>query len=262
MNIYNARISKSTNGGLNWVIPYSSPMALNTHYVGSLTFPNERIGYGVGFEWVIAVSTPYYYKTTNSGFNWQKVQINTQMNSLTFTDSLKGWLVGIGGVIYYTTNSGNNFTVQSSGVTVDLQKIFMVNDLTGWIVGNSGIILKTTNGGITPVEQISTNVPSDYTLSQNYPNPFNPGTKIKFQIAPPLNLPLTGGDVPAVAGSVGVKLIIYDELGREIETLVYEQLHPGTYEVYWNGTNVASGIYFYRLQSENFVDIKKMVLLK
>jgi len=240
-----ARISKSTNGGLNWSFVYYAPMGLYNNYVAALVFPNERIGYGVGLEWSGTYSQ-YFYRTTNSGLNWVKQHISNQMNSLAFTDTAKGWLVGLGGAILYTTNSGANFSFQDPTINVDLQKIFMVNDLTGWIVGNSGIILKTTNGGLTPVETISSNVPSAFSLSQNYPNPFNPGTKIKFQIAK----------------TIAVKLTVYDELGRDIETLVNEQLHPGTYEVYWNGTNVASGIYFYRLQSDNFVDIKKMVLLK
>ena len=122
----------------------------------------------------------------------------------------------------------------------------------------------TTLVGVNPV---SGEVPATFSLSQNYPNPFNPSTKIKFNIAPPLRtngapLPLSGGDVPAVAGSVGVKLTIYDALGRDVATLVNEQLKPGTYEADWDGTNFPSGVYFYKLMAGDFVTTKKMVLIK
>ncbi|MGA2668622.1 MAG: T9SS type A sorting domain-containing protein, partial [Ignavibacteria bacterium] len=86
-----------------------------------------------------------------------------------------------------------------------------------------------------------------------YPNPFNPTTKIKFQI--PLN---KGGE----RGLSFVTLKIYDLLGREVATLVNQQLKPGTYEVEFNGTNYPSGVYFYRLTTNNNTATKKFVLVK
>ena len=102
--------------------------------------------------------------------------------------------------------------------------------------------------GINP---ISSNYPDAYSLSQNYPNPFNPVTRIKFDIT-------SNGKCE----TSNVKLVIYDILGREVATLVNEQLKPGSYEVEWDGSNYASGIYFYRLISDEFVENKKMVLIK
>jgi hypothetical protein len=90
------------------------------------------------------------------------------------------------------------------------------------------------------------NVPEKFYLSQNYPNPFNPETSIKYSI-------------PVQSH---VKLIIFDILGREIGTLVNEKLTPGTYEVQWNGSNYSSGLYFYKLECDEFSDVKKMVLIK
>jgi len=105
-----------------------------------------------------------------------------------------------------------------------------------------------TNFVITPIgiRNNSSEIPETIKLYQNYPNPFNPNTKIKFQIAKLWN----------------AKLTIYDALGREVTTLVNEQLRPGTYEVEWDGTNYASGIYCYRLLSGNYSEIRKMILLK
>jgi hypothetical protein len=105
------------------------------------------------------------------------------------------------------------------------------------------------------VNPTSTQVPDMYSLSQNYPNPFNPSTKIKFSI-------------PAVGQrhAFDVRLVIYDILGREIETLVNEELKPGTYEVDWNATggvsNFPSGVYFYKLTAGDYFETKKMILLK
>ena len=93
---------------------------------------------------------------------------------------------------------------------------------------------------------INMSVPKTYTLNQNYPNPFNPSTNVKFEIP-------SGGLI---------KLAVYDILGREIETLVNENLAAGSYSVNWNASNYPSGIYFYRIETSNFTETKKMVLIK
>ncbi len=89
-------------------------------------------------------------------------------------------------------------------------------------------------------------IPSKFALYQNYPNPFNPSTKIKYQI-------------PEVSF---VTLKVYDVLGKEVAALVNEEKQAGNYEVEFNAINLPSGIYFYRLQTGNFVATKKMVLMK
>ncbi|MBI5403622.1 MAG: T9SS type A sorting domain-containing protein [Ignavibacteriae bacterium] len=89
-------------------------------------------------------------------------------------------------------------------------------------------------------------IPREYSLNQNYPNPFNPVTKINYA------LPKQGL----------VTLRIYDVLGREIKTLVNEVKAPGEYSVDFNGAELSSGVYFYRMESNGFTDIKKMMLIK
>lgn len=88
--------------------------------------------------------------------------------------------------------------------------------------------------------------PTVYKLNTNYPNPFNPTTTISFSI-PKTSL---------------TKLVIYDVLGREISRLVNEVKNPGNYSVTFNAKNLASGVYFYRLEAGDFVDVKKMLLIK
>ncbi|MCW8812430.1 MAG: T9SS type A sorting domain-containing protein, partial [Chlorobium sp.] len=137
-----------------------------------------------------------------------------------------------------------------------LNSIYILNDFTGWAVGEGRAILKTTNGGVTFIEDENNNFsqPVDYLLEQNYPNPFNPSTKIKYT-------------VPIVIASVAkqsqlINLKVYDILGREVAVLVNEQKPAGTYEVEFDGKGLPSGIYFYQLRAGNFVETKKMVLMK
>jgi hypothetical protein len=89
-------------------------------------------------------------------------------------------------------------------------------------------------------------IPMIYSISQNYPNPFNPVTKINY----------------ALSSAVIVDLKIYNVLGQLVTTLVNEELSAGYYEVDFNGAELPSGVYFYRLQAGSFIDTKKMVLLK
>lgn len=88
--------------------------------------------------------------------------------------------------------------------------------------------------------------PAEFKLYSNYPNPFNPVTNIRF------NLPQTSH----------TRLTIYNVLGNEVATLINDELKVGRYLVSWNASNHSSGVYFYKLETEEFTDIKKMVLLK
>ena len=107
-------------------------------------------------------------------------------------------------------------------------------------------ILNCPNG----LEKISTEIPNKFELFQNYPNPFNPTTKIRFFI-------------PDVRDQMSeVRLVVYNILGREVVTLVNEKLSPGSYEVEWDGTNYASGVYFYKLTTTGYTETKKLILLK
>jgi hypothetical protein len=99
----------------------------------------------------------------------------------------------------------------------------------------------------------------DFNLEQNYPNPFNPSTTIKFTIpTPPVSSPLTKGKTKE--GFVTLK--VYDVLGNEVATLINEEKPSGNYEVEFNAANLTSGTYFYQLSAGDFVETKKMILLR
>jgi hypothetical protein len=97
-----------------------------------------------------------------------------------------------------------------------------------------------------------TQLPKLCSLSQNYPNPFNPSTTIQFSI--PVET--------MHASSARVTLKVYDVLGREVVTLVNETKQPGNYEVKFEGANLPSGVYFYKLTAGDFVQTKKLMLIK
>lgn len=99
---------------------------------------------------------------------------------------------------------------------------------------------------LTGIKNLEGTVPNNIILEQNYPNPFNPTTKIRFNIN----------------GNYFVSLKIFDIVGKEVATLFNDNLSAGNYEIEWNATNIPSGIYYYRLQTEDFIDTKRMVLLK
>lgn len=100
--------------------------------------------------------------------------------------------------------------------------------------------------GIIGIEPINSEIPEKYSLQQNYPNPFNPVTNIQFSV-PKKTL---------------VKLAIFDVLGRQVAELVNEELGAGTYKIDFNGQNLSSGAYFYKISAGDFNDVKKMVLVK
>jgi len=102
---------------------------------------------------------------------------------------------------------------------------------------------------VTEIGETKINIPSKFSLMQNYPNPFNPYTTIEFSI-------------PNENKSANVELKVFDALGREISVLIDEQKSPGNYKVVFDGNKLASGFYYYRLKTDNFTEIKKMVLLK
>jgi hypothetical protein len=120
-------------------------------------------------------------------------------------------------------------------------------ELGGYHITLNGCIINGVQyGTIVRIKNINTGIPAEFSLYQNYPNPFNPITKIQF----------------ALPKNAFAKLIIYDVLGREVETLVNEQLAHGTYEVSWDATNYPSGVYFYRLTAGEYIETRRMILIK
>jgi hypothetical protein len=151
-----------------------------------------------------------------------------------------------GSGVFLSTNRGTICAAVNSGLT-DLK----VRDIavlgTNLFAGTygRGVWRRPLSEMITSVDLGVTELPAEFLLRQNYPNPFNPSTTIRYE------LPKTSH----------VSLNVYDVLGREVSVLVNERKDAGVHEVKFEGANLASGVYFYRLQAGDFVSVKKLLLL-
>lgn len=228
---------KTTDGGDSWI-----EQSLNWTSLYGIAFSDTENG-------IIATASALIYRTTDGGINWDSDTLGDwHIFSVTSSDLMHTWGVGrdysYQGIIQFSSDQGVTWTSQYtfSGWP---NSLFFIDSTMGWVAGEGGIILHTTNGGVTFVDDETTQ-PTDFILSQNFPNPFNPSTTIKF----------------AVPQTSQVLIKVFDVLGNEIETLVNQEKHSGTYEITWNAVNLPSGVYFYRLQAGSFVQTRKMILLR
>lgn len=135
-----------------------------------------------------------------------------------------------------------NYTAPSSAGTDTLYATSAKGYAGKWNwAPNKGIVIKN----VTNIENIST-FASGYSLKQNYPNPFNPATNIEFSLSKLSK----------------VTLKVYDLSGKEIASLVNGMYNQGVYKVNWNAQSISSGVYIYRFQADNFVETKKLTLIK
>jgi photosystem II stability/assembly factor-like uncharacterized protein len=243
------KLFKSTNSGDNWI-----DLQLDSLDIWkSIYFKDSQTG------WIIMNNNSSYcrfYKTTDGGDNWTKYYYTVDPANVprdfVFVNDNTGYSVTGGPSILKTTDGGFNwFISQTMSSFIAPIRVSFVDENTGWIAGWYGIICKTTNGGTSFIMKNGSTIPENFHLFQNYPNPFNPVTKIRFDI------PSEGKSLKAK-----VKILVYDILGKEIATLVNEQLQPGTYEVTFDGSQLPSGVYFYQLRAGEFSETKKMILLK
>jgi aminopeptidase N len=195
-------------------------------------------------EWVKQANHPAYansYGIANLGSgNWRvnfkaiQTQTNTVFHKMPITIKIS-FTTGPDTTVR-VMNDANN---QTFAFNFNRQPTVVVFD------PNDDILLKTatlTQG----IKNISDVIPDKYNMYQNYPNPFNPTTNIKFD----------------VAKKSLVKINVYDVTGRVISELVNQELTPGKYEVNWNGAGQASGVYFYKIETGEFVKTMRMILVK
>ncbi len=235
--------------------------------MSSITFLDENTGYVVGGNFLglgFGDGSSYIGKTTNGGLNWVTQLYDTAgyfLSQVFFVNQQTGYVSGSPDFtdlygcshnkFYKTTNSGNEWIELPTPILESLTSIYFNDANTGYAVGCAGKILKTTTGGITGINLLSSEIPSGYILEQNYPNPFNPVTVIRYSIS------------SNVRGQTSdVRLIIYNSLGEEVSTLVNETQSSGSYSVTFNGANLSSGIYFYKLEAGSFNAVNKMILLR
>jgi N-acetylneuraminic acid mutarotase len=251
-----------------WITTSPAPFGRRSHAVGiSGNVVFMAAGYNGGYKkefaigtigsdastitWVTGPSIPVSYngisRTGGTAYGDKFYVVAGEREVGLYSDETWVWNI-TGGT--WTLLSGkptavsNNFTGVTSKLFVDSLRVFCV----GGYNGSAGVAnFEEIGCGPVVVGTPGKNtIPLAYKLYQNYPNPFNPVTKITF----------------ALPKTENVKLTVYDMLGREVAVLVNEKINAGTFDVQFNGTNIASGVYFYRLDAGSFTDVKKMTLIK
>jgi Secretion system C-terminal sorting domain len=159
--------------------------------------------------------------------------------------SVRRGILGLMGTLQHkvNTNSSSGVISPSCAIYREGSEKFSAYSYAGY--GPSKVFYNMQSL-ITGITQINSSIPAKFNLSQNYPNPFNPVTNIEFSLP----------------NSSAVKLVVFDILGKEIGTLINEQLKAGVYKADWNAANHPSGVYFYRLTAGGFTETKKMLLVK
>jgi hypothetical protein len=227
---YNPEIycKRSTDAGVSWGADTRLTNDTSGSYFPSLAVSGPVVHVvwmdGRDGNWEI-----YYKRSTNAGISWGA---DTRLTNITGTSTYPSIAVygTVVHVVWSDYRDGN-------------YEIYYKRNPTGNPIG---------------IKNISSVIPSSYSLQQNYPNPFNPTTKIKFDI------PSSGFPIKTF-GNDNVVLKVFDVLGKEIATLVNESAlggQPGTYTVDFDASMLPSGIYFYRLITEGFSETKRMTLIK
>ncbi|HCY75790.1 MAG TPA: hypothetical protein DHV28_07695 [Ignavibacteriales bacterium] len=272
---FDSGVFYSTNFGTNWI-----PSNLNNVSVSVFGTDGINLFAGTGNGVYLSTDNGVNWEPKNNGLNNNAVQALAVNGS----DLIAG---SYGGGIFRSTNNGTSWSPADSGLTNSfIQALLNVgNDLIAGTYGggvfhsdDNGISWRTINDGLTisdiysltadnnyiyagtgnnvwrrPLSEILTAINDPavervnrFYLEQNYPNPFNPSTKIQY----------------AVSSNQLVTLKVYNVLGKEIATLVNEEKSAGNYEIEFNASHLSSGIYFYRLQTGDFVETRKMTLMK
>ncbi len=256
----NGKIFRSSNAGLNWSNVTDSSVTPNRYATDITVNPNRANELLVTFG---GFGSGHVFRSTNGGINWNNVSGNLPdipHHSVVIDPAYNNNIyVGNDLGVYITTNGGGSWNEYRVGMpyalVFDLSVVYPNRKLRVATYGN-GIYERNLLATPVKVTPVGNEIVKSYNLSQNYPNPFNPITKIKFDI------PSTLRGQSENPFSSTVKLNIYNSLGKKVQTLVNQKLLSGSYEVEFNGNNFPSGVYYFRIETENFTDSKKMILLK
>ena len=252
----------STNGGASWDIISPSDWAVD---VVAAT-PDELGGMNV-----FAAGREGVFKSSDNGAHWTEVDsslTNRSISTFVFSPNGKGgvnlfagtyrwdWEPTYTGGVFLSTNYGTSWTQFDEGLPSSFGNHVYTLAVSppdssgpGYLfagVQYEGIWRRPLSDVIASIDPENGESPSEFTLFQNYPNPFNPTTVISYQL-------------PGVSN---VKLVVYDLLGREVSVLVNERKNAGSYEVQFDASGLASGVYVFRLTAGSFVQSRKMVLVR
>ena len=228
------RVYRTSDGGLTWL------STATPDYYLSVWFLNDSVG--------MTSSAFDAGLSTDSGITWNSISIPTGDYYTLAGSGFRDFWFPEGPYVYHTIDFGatwsSELVLTSWGQLWATDFVTMGNNAIGYVAGSGGSIARY-EGLITSVNSTPPKL-SGYYLEQNYPNPFNPVTTIKYSV------PRTSHIILAVLGA----------LGREIRTLVDEEKYPGTYTVKFDGSDLSSGVYFCVMKADNFIETRKLILLK
>ncbi len=245
-------IIRTTDGGDSWdrlSVPGIEAFQ-DVHFV------SPQVGYVVGFGFG---TRSVIYKTSNGGETWQLLNFAYDFfypEGISFSPNghvgmVYGWLPQRIGFAR-TTDAGTTWRFQQIGLDSAMSILLggdVVSDTVAYVCGSSssmqGLMFYTCTGGVTSTRSIS-ETPQRFSLRQNYPNPFNPTTTFTFD----------------VGMQAHVSLRLYDVLGREVTTIVNEELSAGVHERTFDASAFSSGVYFYQMKAGSFLQTRQLVIAK
>ena len=292
-NSTNSRLVTGTNGGLY----YTADLGLNWQLSNKSEYI-DQVKYSETQDQFYAAGFNDLFRSDGLGQNFETVTSNVLSIDFAIKDELQDFKIGVGSFneFYEIDINGNSTQLGLSGLPSGggfIQKVSYDPVLDTWVgayqdkiyyydytqgiwieeaeleniitdilmgffsggsmVNDNGTILLSTLGGglytdapLTDVDNSESQIIKRFTLKQNYPNPFNPNTKISYSIPE--------------ASFVSLK--IYDLLGEEISTLINEEKAAGSYKINFDAEQLTSGIYFYKIEAGNYIEAKKMILMK
>jgi len=273
----NGIILRTNNGGNSW-----ETLASGTdERLYSVRFKDQNTGWAAGWHGTLI-------KTKDGGDSWSAISCGTgeDISTLCFTSANTAWAAADNGTVLKSTDGGESWSLQPSPAFLNLYTVGFCDQNTGWMLGDKGSILKTTDGGeswefeasgtkdllfaahfpdqnigyavgmggtiITNKDSATVAVketiplPTGYALYQNYPNPFNAQTSIQF----------------CLPSACNVRIEVFNPIGQRITTLLNSHNTAGYHRIDFDGSNLPSGIYYYKLQTDKFQASRKMMLVK
>ena len=263
-------LARSTNEGLNWtwVGSFGPIKSVVEHtngdlYVGSQDRVRRSTDNGItwtllgqGIGDAIALNTAGHifaggyndlYRSTDDGVTWTGCSVNPGFHEASpLAINSQNRIFVLMYEAFHSTDNGYNWQNVQGGLPQNSVAAFAF-DTNGFVyAASSGGAFRSTETTLTSVESPSSVTPQEFSLLQNYPNPFNPVTTISFSLP----------------HSSKVTLKVFNQLGQELATLVNETKEAGSHTIQWNATGFASGVYYYQLTAGNFVENKKMLLIR
>jgi photosystem II stability/assembly factor-like uncharacterized protein len=231
-------IWRTTDGGETWRSKIvSGDPVFNLHYFDSL-----HVFCGMSD---IDQSGAGFLRTIDGGINWtfENTMIWGEPTAFAFRTPTEGWVpMGIAAMCLKTTDQGltwQQIIVPQQSTVYDIS---FPDERNGYMVGRNGALFKFNQEILSVGSEMNNDL--HYALQQNFPNPFNGTTSISYELQK----------------RTKVSIIVYDLLGRKIETLVDTEQQEGSHSIQWNSGNASSGVYFYRLIADEFVRSGKMIL--